>query len=156
MERLKRWADYVRILSACLPFCQRTSRSGQAEAKVSIMWATHETAVGESDLPTIFHKTWQAENPDFQLTRTRQRSACPGTAALRLALCPSLSQNLELCGGLSRVGLGTKGFWWEVDWNKTNLMGYWWEQDEFVKNSLGTWWEQMDFVGLLMGTRWIC
>ncbi len=34
MEQLKRWADYVHILSACLPaclhFCQRISRSRQA------------------------------------------------------------------------------------------------------------------------------
>jgi len=34
MEQLERWADYVRILSACLPLCQRISRGRQAEAKV--------------------------------------------------------------------------------------------------------------------------
>ncbi len=42
------------------------------------------------------HKTWQAENPDFLLCRTRRTSAChcacPRTAALRLALCGSLSR----------------------------------------------------------------
>jgi hypothetical protein len=27
MEQLKRWADYVRILSACLPLCQRISET---------------------------------------------------------------------------------------------------------------------------------
>jgi hypothetical protein len=152
-------------LSACLPFCQRTSRSGQAEAKVfTIMWATNETAAREADLPTIFHKTWQAANPDFQLSSTRRRSPCPGTAALRLALCPSLSQTLELCVGLSRVGLGTKRSWWEVDGklmrtygNKRILMGSWWEQKEFDGKKIilmGTrwiWWEQMVFDGLLIG-----
>ncbi len=41
MEQLKRWADYVSILSACLPLCQRISRGGQAEAKVcTIVCAT--------------------------------------------------------------------------------------------------------------------
>jgi hypothetical protein len=41
MEQLKRWADYVRILSACLPLCQRISRGMQAEAKVcTIVCAT--------------------------------------------------------------------------------------------------------------------
>jgi hypothetical protein len=41
MEQLKGWADYVRILSACLPLCQRISRSRQAEAKVcTIVCAT--------------------------------------------------------------------------------------------------------------------
>ncbi len=34
MEQLKRWADYVRILSACLPLCQRISRGRQADTKV--------------------------------------------------------------------------------------------------------------------------
>jgi hypothetical protein len=38
-----------------------------------------QTASREADLPAIFHKTWQAENPDFLLCR------------IRLALCPSLS-----------------------------------------------------------------
>jgi hypothetical protein len=41
MEQLKRWADYVRILSACLLLCQRISRGRQAEAKVcTIVCAT--------------------------------------------------------------------------------------------------------------------
>jgi len=41
MEQLKGWADYVRILSACLPLCQRISRGRQAEAKVcTIVCAT--------------------------------------------------------------------------------------------------------------------
>jgi hypothetical protein len=41
MEHLKGWADYVRILSACLPLCQRISRGRQAEAKVcTIVCAT--------------------------------------------------------------------------------------------------------------------
>jgi hypothetical protein len=41
MEQLKGWADYVRILSACLPLWQRISRGRQAEAKVcTILCAT--------------------------------------------------------------------------------------------------------------------
>jgi len=41
MEQLKGWADYVRMLSACLPLCQRISRGRQAEAKVcTIVCAT--------------------------------------------------------------------------------------------------------------------
>jgi hypothetical protein len=39
--QLKRWVDYMRILSACLPLCQRISRGRQAEAKVcTIVCAT--------------------------------------------------------------------------------------------------------------------
>jgi hypothetical protein len=30
----------------------------------------------EADLPTISHKTWQAEHPDVLLGRTRRTSAC--------------------------------------------------------------------------------
>jgi len=41
MEQLKRWVDYMRILSACLPLCQRISRGRQAEAKIcTIVCAT--------------------------------------------------------------------------------------------------------------------
>jgi hypothetical protein len=41
MEQLKRLVDYVRILSACLPLCQRISRGRQAEAKIcTIVCAT--------------------------------------------------------------------------------------------------------------------
>jgi hypothetical protein len=42
-----------------------------------------QTASREADLPAIFHKTWQAENPDFLLYFLLCR--------IRLALCPSLS-----------------------------------------------------------------
>jgi len=56
-----------------------------------------EDAVREADLPAISHKTWQAENPDVLLGRTLLATvapfpACPRTAVLRLALCPSLSR----------------------------------------------------------------
>jgi hypothetical protein len=98
--------------------------------------------------------------------------ACPGTAALRFALCPSLSQSLELCVCLCRVGLGTKWSWWEDDGNKKIFVGPWRKQKEFDGNLmktkgfwqvtdgnkrdfLGTWWEQKDFDGLLMKTRGI-
>jgi hypothetical protein len=69
--------------------------------------------------------------------------ACPGTAALRFALCPSLSQSLDLCVGLCRVPLGTKGSWWEVNGNKRILIGTWWKQKEFDGNLMkpkGFWW----------------
>jgi hypothetical protein len=35
------------------------------------------SATREADLAAIFHKTWQAENPDFLVCRTRQTSAMP-------------------------------------------------------------------------------
>jgi hypothetical protein len=34
-----------------------------------------QSALQEADLPTIFHKTWQAEIPDFLLGHTQQTSA---------------------------------------------------------------------------------
>jgi len=59
-----------------------------------------QTAVQEADLPAISNKTWQAENPDVLLGRTRQTSTCncgspsgvPTNCGARLALCPSLSR----------------------------------------------------------------
>jgi len=56
-----------------------------------------EDAVQEADLPAIRHKTWQAENPDVLLGRTQLANvapfpACPRTAVLHLAFCPSFSQ----------------------------------------------------------------
>jgi len=56
-----------------------------------------EDAVREADPPAISHKTWQAENPDVLLGRTLLATvapfpACPRTAVLRLAPCPSLSR----------------------------------------------------------------
>jgi hypothetical protein len=44
-------------------------------------WVAHmkkealHTAAREADLPAISHITWQAENPDIRLGRTRQTSA---------------------------------------------------------------------------------
>jgi hypothetical protein len=50
---------------------------------------TKVTAAREADLPAIFHKTLQADNPDRRLPATvAPLLACPGTALLRLALCP--------------------------------------------------------------------
>ncbi len=44
-KKVGRLGVHVRILSACFPFCQRISRSRQAEAKVfNIMCATQEMA----------------------------------------------------------------------------------------------------------------
>jgi hypothetical protein len=34
-----------------------------------------QSALQEVALPTIFHKTWQAEKPDFLFCRTQQTSA---------------------------------------------------------------------------------
>jgi hypothetical protein len=56
-----------------------------------------EDAVREADLPAISDKTWQAENPDVLLGRTRLATvapfpACPRSAVRRLASCPSLSR----------------------------------------------------------------
>ncbi len=45
---------------------------------------------GEADLPTISHKTWQAEHPDVVLGRTRRTSACH---------CSSPSGLPTNCGG---------------------------------------------------------
>jgi hypothetical protein len=63
-----------------------------------------QIAAREANLPAIFHKAWQVENPEFLLCRTQQTSvatvtplpACPRTAALRLALRPSLSCKHEM------------------------------------------------------------
>jgi hypothetical protein len=54
-----------------------------------------QTAGREADVPEIFDKPRQAENPDFLLGRTRQTDICH---------C-----SLELCVGSCEVGLGTKG-----------------------------------------------
>ncbi len=56
-----------------------------------------EDAAREAELPTMSHKTWQAENVDVLLGRTRLATvapfpACPRSAVLRLALCPCLSR----------------------------------------------------------------
>ncbi len=72
-----------------------------------------QTAAREPDRPAIGHKTWQAENPDVLLGRTRPTSAChctslpacPRTAALRLALCPSLSRVSSFTFVLQRAHL---------------------------------------------------
>jgi hypothetical protein len=62
---------------------------------------------------------------------------------------------------LSSIAIGTKGFWWELDGNKWNLMGivwgldenkrilmgYWWEYQEYDENFLRTWWEQKILMG---------
>jgi hypothetical protein len=65
----------------------------------------------EADLPAVSHKTWQAGIPDILLGRTRHPAtvaplpACPRTAALRLALCPSLSRVSPFTFVLSRAHL---------------------------------------------------
>jgi hypothetical protein len=72
-----------------------------------------QTAVREADLPAISHKTWQAENPDVRLGRTRQTSAChcispsglPTNCGARSALCPSLSRVSPLTFVLTRAHL---------------------------------------------------
>ncbi len=135
-------------------------------------WVAHmkeearQTAAWEVDLPMIFHKTWQAENPDLLLCCTAGRClpatvaplpACPQTVVLCLALCPSLSgvsPKTLLLTCLSSIAMRTKGFWWELDGNKRILMSYWWEQKELDDNCLGTWWEQKDFDGNFLGTWW--
>ncbi len=55
-----------------------------------------EDAVREADLPTVSHKTWQAENPDVLLGRGRPAvvapfPACPRTAAPISTLPESLT-----------------------------------------------------------------
>jgi hypothetical protein len=48
----------------------------------NVSWVAHmkeealQTAAREEGLPAIFHKTWQAENPEFLLCRTQPTSAC--------------------------------------------------------------------------------
>jgi len=70
--------------------------------------------------------------------------ACPQTATLRLALCPSLSRVspfnflltcAQVC--LSSIAMGTKGFCWELDGNKRNLTGLFWELDENKRRLMG-------------------
>ncbi len=77
-------------------------------------WVAHmkeearQIAVREVDPPAISHKTWQAENLDVLLGRTRLATAapfpaCPRTAVLRLALCPSVSRVLPFTFVLNRL-----------------------------------------------------
>jgi hypothetical protein len=44
-----------------------------------------EDAVREADLPTISHKTWQAENPDVLLGRSRPAVVAPFPVCSRTA-----------------------------------------------------------------------
>jgi hypothetical protein len=80
------------------------------------------------------HRTWQAENPDFLLCRTRRTSArhCSAPSGLPTncdAPFSTLPESLTrvsqftfvlIC--LPSIAMGTKGFWWELDGSKTNLM----------------------------------
>jgi hypothetical protein len=112
-------------------------------------WVAHmkeearQSAAWEADLPTIFHKTWQAENPDFLLSCTAggcppatvpPLPACPQTVVLCLALCPSLSgvSPMSLNDDL-RAHLPIL----HSHENKRILMGTWCEQEDLM----GTFWE---------------
>jgi hypothetical protein len=94
-----------------------------------------QIAAREANLPVIFHKTWQVENPQFLLCRTQQTSAChcssPSTLPTnRNALFgtqPKSLRNLtvDLRAHLPiSIAMGTRGFLWE--------------QEEFDENFLGT------------------
>jgi hypothetical protein len=90
------------------------------------MSRTHKEEVGqiaaqEANLPAIFRKTWQVENPDFLLYRTQQTSAChcsspsnlPTNRGALFGTSPSLSRVspftfVLIC--LSSIAMGTKGF----------------------------------------------
>jgi hypothetical protein len=73
-----------------------------------------QTAVREADPPAIFHNKrnispfCSAVCGGCLPATGAPLPACLGTGALRFALCPSLSQSLELCVGICKVGLGTK------------------------------------------------
>ncbi len=84
--------------------------------KANVAWQTGrahegrgaEDAAREAELPTMSQKTWQAENLNVLLGRTRLATvapfpACPRTAVLRLALCPSLSRVSPFTFVLSRL-----------------------------------------------------
>jgi hypothetical protein len=94
-----------------------------------------QTAAQEADLPEIFNKTWQAENPDYVLCRTRQTSACHGSSPSGLptncgapfSTLPESRRFIFVLTCLSSIAMGTKGFCWEPDGNKRNLMGIFWE-----------------------------
>jgi hypothetical protein len=93
----------------------------------------------EADAPVIFHKSWQAENPEFLLCHTWQTSACHCGSPFRaahelwrsvLALCPRLARVSPftfVLTCLSSIAMGTKrnlmGIVWELDENKRILMG---------------------------------
>jgi len=89
----------------CVRFLEDTNRKIKKANAACQMGRAHEgrgaeDAVREADPPTISHKTWQAENPDVLLGRSRPAvvapfPACPRIAALRLTLCPSLSRLLS-------------------------------------------------------------
>jgi hypothetical protein len=82
-----------------------------------------QTASREADLPTIFHKTWQAENPDFLFCRIRQTSAChcgspsglPTNCGAPFSTLPEslavhLSARSPVLTCLSFIAMGTKRF----------------------------------------------
>ncbi len=58
-------------------FVQNILESQEREREREERWVPHmkkealHTAAREADLPAISHKTWQAENPDVLLGRTR-------------------------------------------------------------------------------------
>jgi len=112
------------------------------------------TAAREADLPEIFHKTWQAENPDFLLCRTRQTSAChcsspsglPTNCGAPLSTLPVSHRFIFVLTCAHLPILHRNG-------NKRFLLGTWWEQNEFDGNLIGTrgiWWE---LFGNSMGTK---
>jgi hypothetical protein len=123
-------------------------------------WVTHikeevrQIAAREANLPVIFHKTWQVENPQFLLCRTQQTSAChcssPSTLPTnRNALFgtqPKSLRNLtvDLRAHLPiSIAMGTRGFLWEQEEFDENFLGTWWEQKKFDWNMMGKnkiWW----------------
>ncbi len=95
------------------------------------------TSSREADLPVIFPKTWQAKNSWLSArSHTRHTSACycsspsgqrPRTAALRLALCPSLSRSSPFASLLTCAHLPIL----HSHGNIRILIETWWEQKEF-------------------------
>ncbi len=127
-----------------------------------ISWVAHMKEEARQTVPreaaplAIFHKTWQAENPDFLLCCTRQTSAChcsspsglPTNCDASFSTLPESLTSLTVHLRAHLPSLHSHG-------NKRIWMGTWWELEKFDGNCLGTWWEQKDIYGLLIGTRGI-
>ncbi len=118
-------------------FLKMESSAGISTFVAHMKEEAQHTAAREADLPVIFPKTWQAKKSWLSArSHTRHTSAChcsspsdrrPWTAALRLALCPSLSRVSPFAFLLTCAHLPIL----HSHGNIRILIETWWEQKEF-------------------------
>jgi hypothetical protein len=104
------------------------------------------TKTGRQKIPTLCSVA-----PDRRLAATvAPLPSCPRTAALRLALRPSLSRVSPFtfvltCAHLPiSIDMGTKGIWRELFGNLMRTKGFWWNIDGNRKNLMGAVWGELD------------